>query len=93
MTPDELTCHCTAFGSFQELIECSLLSGYRPSLFPHLEADLSDRAYNFRCWELCEAYDSAMAMLGFPYRAWRGSNVKDTSWAAYQAYVMQVDRK
>ena len=84
MTLDELTNYCTAFRTFAELIECSLESGYCPSLYPHVEETVADREYNFRRWELIQEFDGWMERNGYPQRAFERLRSKAKNWAAFQ---------
>jgi len=85
MNVDELTCHCSIFGTFSDLIEHSIRTGVSPRLCAQMEFTEDDRRYNFRRWELCEAFDDWMQSHGLPQRAYRGYGVQSTSWEAFNS--------
>lgn len=73
MTIDQALKKITAFRSFQELIDDSLQSGYRPTLWVGTQ-HLHDHADFLRvalAVKIADAFDAKMTELGQPQRAWR----------------------
>jgi hypothetical protein len=64
----------SAFGSFSELIETRLTSGYRPTLRVNVgtRSTVDDYRRCFMALKIADAYDAAMTALGDNRRAWRG---------------------